>query len=767
MELVEGLTLRRWVERRHPSWDALLPMLEGVGRGLQAAHEHGVVHGDLKPDNILVSHDGRPQLTDFGLSSIAAGRHASRRIAGTPAYMAPEQRRGTPADARSDQYALCVSIWELLQGNRPRPADVASLTAARAALPHRPEGVVAALLRGLSDDPAQRHRDIATVMRALRPVPRRWGLVALAATSVTAVALSIAPRNAPSCTTPPSPSVDWAQVETRLVTRDGPRGHLLVNDVRTGLEQSHAALDAARAELCAVVDPRSLSTSGLHLFEQCLASVEVQHAAAARLLDEGTLDVASDFHRQSTAAAQCANLPRIPGATPLDVDRLRERGWIEDFATMRVLGAVSNPRAHPIAQSLLDTSDDPRLRAAAYIAGAYGLYASDPAESHRWFVRAEQTAAALGDPLLRLDASLGVLSTEQVLGDPSFAAGLAQARQLLQALPPSRQRDVLAARIEIHAMVSAIADGRAADARDQMQALRDLEVGDPHIEGLAFETEALAAQLDGDLETAIERQRALIAWLETRGITPSARLVASLVELSTLTRTRGEMDATLSTLERAEGIAADATVPPPVVRGYVLQYASVLAELGETDRAERMLSAYDPLDAGLAKARLDDLRFAGRSADAVAEPQLRTVLEGSPFVFSIPLAVALAQAFMQAEQPAAAYEVLAPRVRWFAQHYPRLADTLEARLVLGWALHDLGRFDEAAAQFNAVRVAPPNRWMSAWATVGSASSALGLGQSVDASALAEARATLTDAPAGWDFERRRAAAIEAAVQSSR
>ena len=108
-----------------------------AAQGLLAVHEAGLVHRDVKPDNIMRSDDGRVRVMDFGLargnlesqqSSEIDTRPAPRAgatltrtgtLAGTPAYMPPEQHLGLPLDARSDQFALCVSLWELLYGERP------------------------------------------------------------------------------------------------------------------------------------------------------------------------------------------------------------------------------------------------------------------------------------------------------------------------------------------------------------------------------------------------------------------------------------------------------------------------------------------------------------------------------------------------------------------------------------------------------------------------------------------------------------------------
>ncbi|HVV84724.1 MAG TPA: serine/threonine-protein kinase, partial [Kofleriaceae bacterium] len=145
MERVSGTTLGGWLAAAPRGWREVLAVFAQVGAGLAAAHAAGLVHRDVKPDNILVGDDGRVRVTDFGLVGVDGVSGPPARpgerdevdptgatreslppplthegaLVGTPGYMAPEQVRGRAADARSDQFGLCVTLYEALFGRAP------------------------------------------------------------------------------------------------------------------------------------------------------------------------------------------------------------------------------------------------------------------------------------------------------------------------------------------------------------------------------------------------------------------------------------------------------------------------------------------------------------------------------------------------------------------------------------------------------------------------------------------------------------------------
>ena len=223
MEFVDGGDLRDWMRGRKDArprpWREVLSRFLAAGEGLVAAHRSGLVHRDFKPANVLVRSDGRVLVSDFGLvrdasaatlsdadaepdDGAAVDLTATGTVLGTPAYMAPEQFAGADADARSDQFAFCVALWEALSLRRPFwPEKTSELYGAERREPPDPPDddvprvVYKALCRGLACDPDQRFEDIQELLdelrRGLRPRRSwaRWSLVgALAAAAIAGVA---------------------------------------------------------------------------------------------------------------------------------------------------------------------------------------------------------------------------------------------------------------------------------------------------------------------------------------------------------------------------------------------------------------------------------------------------------------------------------------------------------------------------------------------------------------------------------------------------
>jgi serine/threonine-protein kinase len=190
LELVRGRTLRRVIaERGRLDPRTALAVLEPVLAALATAHDAGIVHRDVKPENVLVGDDGHVQVADFGLAhAVTAAPHASRGLAtrgmllGTVAYISPEQALGQPATRASDVYAAGIMLYEMLTGHPPHDGptdyvvvrkhvdeDVAPPSAEVPDVPAEIDGLVA---MATARDPARRLPDATAFLGALRRTRR-------------------------------------------------------------------------------------------------------------------------------------------------------------------------------------------------------------------------------------------------------------------------------------------------------------------------------------------------------------------------------------------------------------------------------------------------------------------------------------------------------------------------------------------------------------------------------------------------------------------
>ncbi|UUU43483.1 serine/threonine-protein kinase [Streptomyces sp. NBC_00162] len=173
MELVDGISLRALLKQSGQTGpEAALVVLKGSLLGLADAHRAGVVHRDYKPENVLVAADGSSRLVDFG---IAANRGTTPGVAGTPAYMAPEQWQGRPASPAADVYAATATFFECLTGHKPFGGEnFAELAVQHIEAPvpegEAPEPVRPLIRRGLAKAPEQRPENAQAFVAELEDV---------------------------------------------------------------------------------------------------------------------------------------------------------------------------------------------------------------------------------------------------------------------------------------------------------------------------------------------------------------------------------------------------------------------------------------------------------------------------------------------------------------------------------------------------------------------------------------------------------------------
>src|SRR5438874_9795729 len=180
-EYVEGENLKRLIERRGAAPVATaLELAMQIARGLSFAHQQGLVHRDVKPQNVLLNGDGAAKVTDFGIARSLDMKHGMTQtgtVLGTSDYIAPEQAQGQQVDEHTDVYSLGVVLYELLTNEVPFPGEnfvavamrhinepVPSVLAKRGDVPPR---VDAAIQRAMAKDPADRFPTMADFCREL------------------------------------------------------------------------------------------------------------------------------------------------------------------------------------------------------------------------------------------------------------------------------------------------------------------------------------------------------------------------------------------------------------------------------------------------------------------------------------------------------------------------------------------------------------------------------------------------------------------------
>ncbi|HLT39481.1 MAG TPA: serine/threonine-protein kinase [Enhygromyxa sp.] len=359
MEFVDGQTLRRWQRQQQRSLDELLEVYSQAAAGLLAAHEAQLVHGDFKPDNVLIDQRGRVLVTDFAvtrnmvrerveyeLSTLQSPTESERNnrvresiaavMIGTPAYMSPEQLDGEVPDARSDQFGFCVALWEAVTGERPFPGRTfAALREAIAAGPPpfpasvRPTRLRSVLVRGLAEDPRDRYPDLQALLDELRrPEQTRPRGLAIAGASLLAVLggllvvpqlLAVEPERAPEPEPEPVVIADqqscadqaertiaevWtpAQIEAlRRHWQDVAVAASASAQAEARLDAWHRSWLAASQNACEAHRAQTLGDESYQLLEVCLARSLQSYAVLLGLL--ATADHDALTHINSGLAA--------------------------------------------------------------------------------------------------------------------------------------------------------------------------------------------------------------------------------------------------------------------------------------------------------------------------------------------------------------------------------------------------------------------------------------------------------------------------------
>lgn len=311
MEYVAAGTLRTWLGDEPRAWPAVLDVFVQAARGLQAAHDRELVHRDFKPDNVLIGHDGRARVCDFGLAALVPHHDAGKTRAettteysavagGTPRYMAPEQHAAGSVTPAADQFAWCVALWEALDGAHPFAGDD-SIAIARSIvtgrrrpsrLPGVPRRIRRALDRGLAADPAQRHPSMEILLERLGPPGRRLGMWLGLASLLGVTALAAVPRQIDPCAAPHVAAPRWPQVARDALAEAFARSPL--REGRALFARTEVAVDAhlqrwkqAEHETCVAV---AGDTDRLESTHTCLEVDALRLTETLALLGEGQPD---------------------------------------------------------------------------------------------------------------------------------------------------------------------------------------------------------------------------------------------------------------------------------------------------------------------------------------------------------------------------------------------------------------------------------------------------------------------------------------------
>jgi tetratricopeptide (TPR) repeat protein/predicted Ser/Thr protein kinase len=528
MEYVAGRSARSWLTLKTRTWREIVGVYRQAAQGLAAAHSAGLLHRDVKPDNVLVGNDDRVRLTDFGIAvgfaQLASGRSGEHVLAptdedtsamltlttGTPAYMSPEQLRGDPLDARSDQFSLAVALYEALYQRRPylgrRPSELRAAHRGKpVAFPTDndvPPWLRRVLARALAISPDDRWPTMTAMLKqvdaGLSPLRRslvRWlgVLVPAAIGTGIVVGAKLMPEPA-TCEQAEEIAQSWnAEARTRVSAALTAAGPAFAEDTARSvvrlLDDYTAQWRSGYEDACQQHRSKVESDS---LFDRRQSCLRARHRAVDALVE---IFGEADEQTARNAVAAVEALPRV-------ADCESER-MVDDLAWT----LPEDPIARSHHEAVLDdlTRVQTMFRAGRYHTGielAHAVLA---------------TARALADDALVIRALLELSSYQRQLDDPEAAiVAVEEAWQL--GLRTGNTIDATRAAIRLVELIGydrrdeVLALARVQDAKSLIERVR------VHNPELATELQAAALRAQGLVEIRHQRPEAVARLAEALAI---------------------------------------------------------------------------------------------------------------------------------------------------------------------------------------------------------------------------------------------------------
>ncbi|MDA8018345.1 MAG: serine/threonine-protein kinase [Thermoanaerobaculia bacterium] len=602
-ELVDGMTVDSWLRASQRTWREVLDVFVDVGEGVAAAHAQGLVHRDLKPGNMMVTGDGRGVVLDFGIARdaetsegsvvdpaalvrggpLGAESTMSGRAAGTPAFMAPEQKAGQRVGPAADVYSYCLSLFYALYGQLPKEDDPTGDPADGHVASALPGKAVPARLRrwvrsGLRTDPERRPRSMKALVRDLRRlrdrrrnVARQVGTFVLAFVALTGLWLWRQGDRACASAGDPIQEVWNASrsqgLEQTLLATERPFAAGVWKTVRGALDAYSADWRESAESWCKSARDGSQSAELFDLRTECLSQRARDMEATLAVLTEDPgrrLLRAVDMVNQLPPVSDCLDIRalRAPVQPPAGPEMARQLDALrEGQARVRALWAAGEfePARDLVADLLPDARSLGHWPLTAELLYQRGLVENAGLEPEAAETLKEAVVAAGAGHHVRLTAEILIrLVRVATLQSQDFEAANSYAEQAASALGALGRPADLAARLEEQLALRARQQGHYDDALRHLLAALDWKVEalgprHPGVSDTLLRLGKVYAALKQPARAKDHLARALEIQLQTLGEAHPA-VAETHVEMGTLARVELDLASALEHHGRASAI---------------------------------------------------------------------------------------------------------------------------------------------------------------------------------------------------------------------